>query len=1194
MSFINNCLAQFQDLSEKRIAEILQGHTDNLELLKAALESGDSGTVIHNTGGTTYYVDGTAGDDSNNGTSAGTAWKTLTKVSEELSFKTFTDPITINVAAGDYLPLTIEGFKGILTMTGNPDYQTTGMSQIFGQTVFCNCLGDIKVYLFHFSNNDAAMESTIEIQNCKSVRIQSCMVTNTLGIGVRGLRSDFQVIEAMVHSQHYGVAATEISKASVWGVSFTREGIESSYKGIYSDQSVVLGHSNSYIYDPVTETFYDFSRATGGQVLPNIDVARPDHTPVNYEVVLAKGFHATVADHLNGIDEKLAYVSDRFFDQDAVGYIYLDALNGNDSSGDGSYGSPYATIGKAFELLSNTNRQYPMVISLAPTMTYVDSSNVALENFSGELMIDGGSVAAPSRLVFEEGLVIRDCNFRGRGLEIANVKFNHTNVNPPNGVLQLRNNQGPIVVRHSDFVGVFQTNAWVEKSDVLFRECTFDNQGAAYDSICIRSTNANVNVHQCTAQVPDGTFLQAESNATIIDLSPESKGTTVNALHYYVEEQAGNYKVVDWKASELWDFLPKTSFSVGAQIAPVRQADGSYAWDTISGSGGSGFPGTVGTTLVYYVSPTGNDANDGLTDTSPKQNLQLLLDELSGTYRAGDVRINLMEGVHEGNYVLQNFAGYLMIAGHNPLDFNVVIRGSFQVINCVAAVFNMDDIWLDATVTQGLYGRHVYRFVCQRCKFTKNGTIATVNVRGQSVLNFLFGDCIFEGARQCLNITQNTRVTTNRCTFRPEGNASNIGYGIYNNASSAIWSDSAVWEPVYPATATKWGNFGGGQTWEVGFDINNLQAKSPQDGVLYGQLDGELEPIPTFKVDNPAGTTYYIDGTTGNDSNDGLTAGAAFRTWAKARSLLEGMLFTGPVIVEVAPGTYDEPMVLIQYTGRTLRIQSAGAGASFDGLYFSSIRSVFHVDGINSHGIPTDYAATGSVTFAYCAYANYQNFTCTGIAPQGVRYYESSGTMRNGTISNKTRAAIYAINGRLVVYGTVNGTNNQIAYELVGTGIVAASSLTAIQYISQLSSSTAGAMQLVQWGFDVNKKLNSPDITSFSVNDQIAPKVQADGSIVWQVIAATSGTTAITQRIQIESSAWDASGNYTWNVPAGTLIDITKEPIFGLPVPTTQANAAAYGAAQLLITAMTAGDIIITATTIPTTTVEVTLQYWKV
>jgi pectin methylesterase-like acyl-CoA thioesterase len=101
-TFANNCPLLYDDDSEQYLAEVLQGYNNNLEILKTAIEAKVDGNVIDNVGGTTYFINGTTGDDANDGLLVTTPFKTWAAVAALVENKTFTNNITINFAAGTY------------------------------------------------------------------------------------------------------------------------------------------------------------------------------------------------------------------------------------------------------------------------------------------------------------------------------------------------------------------------------------------------------------------------------------------------------------------------------------------------------------------------------------------------------------------------------------------------------------------------------------------------------------------------------------------------------------------------------------------------------------------------------------------------------------------------------------------------------------------------------------------------------------------------------------------------------------------------------------------------------------------------------------------------------------------------------------------------------------------------------------
>lgn len=65
-------------------------------------------------------------------------------------------------------------------------------------------------------------------------------------------------------------------------------------------------------------------------------------------------------------------------------------------------------------------------------------------------------------------------------------------------------------------------------------------------------------------------------------------------------------------------------------------------------------------------------------------------------------------------------------------------------------------------------------------------------------------------------------------------------------------------------------------------------------------------------------TNYYVNATTGDDNNNGLTLAAPFLTIQKALNTIAVRLFPGSVIINVAAGTYAEKLVPKEIMGATI------------------------------------------------------------------------------------------------------------------------------------------------------------------------------------------------------------------------------------------------------------------------------------
>jgi len=78
--------------------------------------------------------------------------------------------------------------------------------------------------------------------------------------------------------------------------------------------------------------------------------------------------------------------------------------------------------------------------------------------------------------------------------------------------------------------------------------------------------------------------------------------------------------------------------------------------------------------------------------------------------------------------------------------------------------------------------------------------------------------------------------------------------------------------------------------------VGTHSAKTTQDG------------SGVHNIVSTANKTYYIDGTNGNDNNNGLTSGTAFKTWAKAESMIPFRV-KHPYVIEII-GDLNEVITL--------------------------------------------------------------------------------------------------------------------------------------------------------------------------------------------------------------------------------------------------------------------------------------------
>jgi hypothetical protein len=105
-------------------------------------------------------------------------------------------------------------------------------------------------------------------------------------------------------------------------------------------------------------------------------------------------------------------------------------------------------------------------------------------------------------------------------------------------------------------------------------------------------------------------------------------------------------------------------------------------------------------------------------------------------------------------------------------------------------------------------------------------------------------------------------------------------------------------------------------------DINPWQGRPSQAFLQYlSSLDGVVRPIGSLgglpRIVLGAAITFYVDGAAGNDSNNGLTAATAWKTFAHAMAVISGRIDFGnqTVTLQIADGTYTEQINILPWTG---------------------------------------------------------------------------------------------------------------------------------------------------------------------------------------------------------------------------------------------------------------------------------------
>jgi len=196
--------------------------------------------------------------------------------------------------------------------------------------------------------------------------------------------------------------------------------------------------------------------------------------------------------------------------------------------------------------------------------------------------------------------------------------------------------------------------------------------GAIYGGNLYLENNSMIS---CSAASGSGNCIEAIGpiNNTIVILKDNSITNPGFTLTANVTDDKGNPieggYITFYANSTL---LGNANFNKGVATLPIHiiLANGVYTLNGVSNYYSNITNGTLNVNLnvkpsTYYVSPGGNDANDGLTDTTPFKTIKKAIDTgfTNGVY----VNIYLLPGTYSGdgnvNLTLENCTGYLNLMG---------------------------------------------------------------------------------------------------------------------------------------------------------------------------------------------------------------------------------------------------------------------------------------------------------------------------------------------------------------------------------------------------------------------------------------------------------------------------------------------------------------------------------------------------
>lgn len=196
-------------------------------------------------------------------------------------------------------------------------------------------------------------------------------------------------------------------------------------------------------------------------------------------------------------------------------------------------------------------------------------------------------------------------------------------------------------------------------------------------------------------------------------------------------------------------------------------------------------------------------------------------------------------------------------------------------------------------------------------------------------------------------------------------------------------------------------------------------------------LAAQLATKPTTTTSD---LTLYVDPTNGNDSNNGLSSGSAFKTLSKSFAVIPPIIWHN-VTIEVAVGTLSENAVAKFSGAGSLTINCASTSAQNNGTIVFICSCTLQINNLKDvafSGQPQSY----TLLFKNCTDANLSNVWLVGNGNPGI--FAAAGSkvhMVNGDSSN-CNIAINAEDGSRVTVSNTTGSANQMGLRAVGASTI--------------------------------------------------------------------------------------------------------------------------------------------------------------
>ena len=301
--------------------------------------------------------------------------------------------------------------------------------------------------------------------------------------------------------------------------------------------------------------------------------------------------------------------------------------------------------------------------------------------------------------------------------------------------------------------------------------------------------------------------------------------------------------------------------------------------------------------------------------------------------------------------------------------------------------------------------------------------------------------------------------------------------------------------PIYPSSRNQDQRYHGSGVTKIiagnGINITQTDSISGLGDVTINTGNGGAPSVSTI---------FYVNGTTGNDANNGTTALTAFKTIQKSFNKISAGIFPGVIGILVADGTYTEQLVTPQILGGSP----------------SSATSPSSVVMIGNTTTPGNVIIQGSGGTIFRHIFNPVTFTLTGFTLQNNglgRGLEVNGSyLRYGAVNiSNCQIGINSFNNAIIeMISTVQGRN--IDASLYNLNLLQSGSITSVNKIT-LTGATIYPVQIAYssllWpygGIDITGVLGVTTTGIYALSDSFC---QIQGDSVFKDLNGIGGSAAL-------------------------------------------------------------------------------------